>query len=150
MLRNQSQQPEWTPALGLRRGVFRLLIKAPICIAIWAAFVFFTAPATNWLASYMGGLGLPGISILVVVVVFVVAGPCGHLLSRKLNDHLGFDGLVPAAMGIVVAWLVAFSGTKVALLLTDADNWVTALCTIAMGFESSIVVLWRTWVNPPD
>ena len=145
----RSPHPEWSPARGLSRAALWLLIKSPFCLILWAAFLVITEPAATWIATHAGTFWiLPGTAILATAVAAIPALPCGHLLARRLTEQVGFEGPVPAGLGIFTVWVVVLVGKEIALMVSGSATWVTTLLTVAMGLEASLVVLWRAWVNP--
>ncbi len=148
MLPGRSQDSEWTPGRGLRRAALSLLIKSPVCLVVWVVFLVVTEPVAAWLVTSSPIRGAPLIVALVAIVVAIPAWPTGHLLSRRLTERVGFEGPAPAGLGIVTVWVVVLLGTRLAVMISGPATWITTVATVGMGLEASVVVLWRTWVDP--
>jgi len=109
----RSPHPEWSPARGLSRAALWLLIKSPFCLILWAAFLVITEPAATWIATHAGTFWiLPGTAILATAVAAIPALPCGHLLARRLTEQVGFEGPVPAGLGIMYEEMGAYGSGR--------------------------------------
>jgi hypothetical protein len=148
MLPDRTRDTEWTPGIGLRRAALTLLLKSPLCLVGWVVFLLITEPAAAWLVTNSPIRGAPLLAAVVAIVVAVIAWPTGHLLSRRLTEQTGFEGPAPAALGIVTVWVVVLLGTRLAGMIGGPATWITTVATVGMGLEASLVVLWRTWVDP--
>lgn len=145
----ESPSSEWTPGRGLRRAAMWLLIKSPVCLVVWTGFLIVTERSATWIGTHGGNIWIVfGTAVLVATVVAIPALPCGHLLGRRLPEHAGFDGPVPATLGISLVWVLVFLSAKAAALFTGPTTWVTGMAVVGIGVEASLVVLWRTWINP--
>ena len=145
----QTPSSEWTPARGLRRASMWLLIKSPVCLVVWAVFLIITEPVATWIGTHGGTIWIvPGTGILVTAVAAIPAVPCGQLLARRLTEHVGFEGPLPAALGVFLIWVLVCLAAKAAAIVTGPTTWVTTMAIVAIGLETSLVVLWCAWISP--
>jgi hypothetical protein len=148
MLPDESRDTEWTPGIGLRRAALSLLLKSPICFIVWVVFLRGTEYVAAWLMTSTPIRAAPIIIAVVAIIVVVPAWPIGRLVSRRLTEEVGFEGPAPAALGIVTVWVVALLGNRLEHMVGEPATWITTVATMGMGVEASVVVLWRTWIDP--
>ena len=140
----------WSFSSGLRRALTRLSIVT--CFGVlWAVPLHFSIPGIDWLGARLGGsiLAVCGAIIVLSTALWLCAGPVGSILAHRLNEHLGVDGLIPAVLGVTFAWLIAVSGYQLATWSHPTPSWLLKLTCPAMGLQSSVIVIWRTWLDPP-
>ena len=144
------QESEWSPIRGLASAIGPLALKSCACLAALALILILAQPAISWVAKTgsFGILGLAGIIIVVVAVFALPAWLCGSLLSHKLIERIGFEGIIPAALGAFCLWIAVLSASAIAELITQTSTWLNTLIALAIGLEATLVIAWRTWFDP--
>ena len=144
-------ESDWTLTTGLHRALLSLAVASCISM-LWAVPFYFAVPAIDWVGNHLAGglLAIAGSIVVLSTALWVVAFPVGALLSHRLNERLGVDGLLPLLLGVAFACIVSVGGYMVAIAFYPSPTWLTRLVLPAMALQTSVVVAWRTWVNPPD
>jgi hypothetical protein len=148
MLPDPTRDTEWTPGIGLQRAAMSLLIKSPICLVVWMICLWGIDLLITWLVTNTPIRAAVVIIAFLAVLVAIPALPVGHLVSNRLIDRAGFAGPIPAGLAVVTVCVTVLLGTWLMTMLIGPATWITTLATLAMGIEASVVVLWRTWVDP--
>jgi hypothetical protein len=91
-----------------------------------------------------------GAIVVLTTALWLVAVPVGTLLTHRLNERMGIDGLVPPTCAVICAGIVAFAGHGLAAIGHADPSWLTRLALPAMAAQTALVVVWRTLINPPD
>jgi len=142
---------DWTFTIGLRRALLALATTSCISI-LWAVPFYFAVPAIDWVGNHLVGgvMAMAGSIIVLSAALWVVAFPVGAGLSHRLNERLGIDGFLPPLLGVAFACIVSAAGYMLVSAFYPDSTWLTRLVLPAMALQTSAVVVWRTWLHPPD
>jgi hypothetical protein len=107
----------WTPMIGLKRALWRLVIRSVVALVVWTGLVWLATPVLNFLIPHWAMLG---------VIALVLAAPgtaIGYGLWRKLPDIAGMSGFLIAGLAVVFGFAVVMGGVMLANALRPLGEW---------------------------
>ncbi len=119
---------QWTPLIGLKRMLMRLLIRSAIALVLWTAVIWISAPVLNFLVPHWAIFGVTALVLLAPGVAI------GHGLSRNLTDIAGMAGLPVAFSAVAFGWAVVILGVGLANMIRPLGDWQYGLTMMATCF----------------
>jgi hypothetical protein len=110
-------EQQWTPAIGLRRALGRLLIRSIIALVIWTGLVWLATPVLNFLIPHWAVMG---------VTALVLAAPgaaIAYALWSKLCDIAGMSGWPIAGMALIFGLFVVVGGVMLSNAIRPLGEW---------------------------
>lgn len=107
----------WTPAIGLKRALGRLVIRSIVALVVWTGLVWLATPALNFLVPHWAILG---------VIALVLAAPgtaIGYGLWRKLPDIAGMSGFPIAGLALIFGAAVVMGGVMLGNAFRPLGGW---------------------------
>jgi hypothetical protein len=134
--------------LGLRRAALPLRLMGLLCAVMWGGLLMLTERLAQLLVPLIYGRSFGFVILVIVVVVLIPSWAMGRLITDRLTERLGLDGLIPASLGLATLGGALLIGGCGFVLLGGTWTSITTLTTIGSGAFASFIVVRETWVNP--
>ena len=122
---------DWTERTGLVTLFTSLLLRSIIGLGIWALWL--------WLVSL-----IPITHALLIVVILaghiIVAVIVAKIMWTRLRERCGFDGLFPAGLAILAAWLTCSAGAALIGRVTTMSSSHAALAAFLAAVTALITI----------